>query len=308
MSVRLASTGCFLALLGLVLADSALGQESAGQRKTISLGKNPESVCRGFGGKLYATMINGDEPGDGTIVVIDGDKVSEFAKGMNAPKGLAFVNKLLIAADEKTLWKVDANGTASKLVEAKDFPSPIEFLNDVAASRDGQSVYVAEMSTPTPMFDTSGERKLLDLAKASELPKKGCVYRVTLDGKVSVAIPAGDDSLRFPNGVAVGGLKDQERLFAADFFTGNIVTYADGKYKVLATGPRGADGLTVTKDAFIVSSWTQGVVWRIDRKTKEHKVLLDGLKTAADFFYDNKNKQLLVPDMVAGTLTFLPIE
>jgi hypothetical protein len=37
-------------------------------------------------------------------------------------------------------------------------------------------------------------------------------------------------------------------------------------------------------------------------------VLLEGLKTAADFFFDEANKQLIVPDMVAGTLTFLPLK
>ena len=41
--------------------------------KTLNAPSKPESVCRGFDGKLYVTMINGDEPGDGGINVIDGD-------------------------------------------------------------------------------------------------------------------------------------------------------------------------------------------------------------------------------------------
>lgn len=299
----------FACLAAVLLASLSVQAQETG-RKTIKLGKNPESVCRGFGGKLYATLINGDEPGDGTIVVIDGETVEVFAKGMNAPKGLAFVGGFLVTADETTMWKVDKSGKATKLVEAKDFPKPIEFLNDVAASRDGESVYVSEMSTPTPMFDPSAERKLWDVdsTQAAELPRKGCVYRVTLDGKVSEKIPAGSELLRFPNGLAVGGTKEQERLFAGDFFTGNIVVYENGKYRKVAQGPRGLDGLAVMKDAFFASSWPQGVVWRIDRKTKETKVLADDFETAADFFYDGKNKQLIIPDMVAGTLTFLPCE
>lgn len=294
-----------LVLLGisarLVLADAP---------GPIDVGKSPESVCRGFGGKLYVTMINGDEPGDGTIAKVDGETVTVFATGLNNPKGMVFVGQHLIASDETVLWKIDKQGTATKLVEAKDFPAPIEFLNDVAASKDGESVYVAEMSSPKPMFDPSGERKLwgLDSEEARNLPAKGCIYKVTLSGQVSVAIPAGNPALRFPNGVAVGGTKEKERVFAADFFTGNIVTYNNGKYQIVATGPRGLDGLTVTKDFFYGSSWTEGKVCQIERKTKETKVLLEGLQTAADFFYDIKNKQLIVPDMVAGKLIFLPLE
>jgi sugar lactone lactonase YvrE len=255
-------------------------------------------------------MINGDEPGDGTIVAVDGEEVSVFAKGFNAPKGLVFVGQHLITADETTVWKVDAKGNATKLAEAKDFPAPIEFLNDVAPGKDGECVYVSEMSTPTPMFDPSGERKLfgLDSAEAKALPNKGCVYKITLEGKVSLAVPSGNPLIRFPNGVAVGGTKEQERLFVGDFFTGEIVRYNDGKYQTVANGPRGIDGLTVTKDHFFASSWIEGKVVKIDRKTKESKVLIDGLKSAADFFYDGKNQQLIVPDMLAGTLIFLPLE
>jgi sugar lactone lactonase YvrE len=294
-----------LAVLGLI--SSLVFAEAP---KSIDVGTKPESVCRGFGGKLYVTMINGEEPGDGTIAKVDGETVTVFAKGFNNPKGMVFVGGFLIASDETVLWKIDKTGTATKLVESKDFPEPVEFLNDVAAGKDGESVYVAEMSSPKPMFDPSGERKLwgLDSEEAKTLPNKGCIYKVTLAGQVSVAIPAGNPALRFPNGVYAAGTKEKERVFAADFFTGNIVNYNNGKYQIAATGPRGLDGLTVTKDHFFGSSWTDGKVVQIDRKTKETKVLLEGLQTAADFFYDAKNKQLVVPDMMDGKLIFVPIE
>lgn len=278
--------------------------------KTIDVGKSPESVCRGFGGKLYVTMINGDEPGDGTIVSVDGETVEVFAKGFNSPKGLVFVAQQLITADETTLWKVDKQGNVTKLAVAQDFPQPIEFLNDVTVGKDGESVYVSEMSNPQPMFDPSGERKLwgLDSPEAQKLPNKGCVYKVTLAGQISVAIPAGNPALRFPNGVYAGGTKEKERLFAGDFFAGEIISYQNGKYQSLASGLRGIDGLTVTKDRFYASSWTEGKVWSVDRKTRDVKVLHEGLQTAADFFFDAKHNQLIVPDMVAGKLIFLPLE
>lgn len=297
-------------LPGLAVCLLSVGFVSAAEPKTIEVGKNPESVCRGFGGKLYVTLINGDEPGDGTIAAVDGDKVEVFAKGFNAPKGIAFVGDYLVAADETTMWKIDKTGKATKLVEAKDFPEKIEFLNDVAASKDNTSVYVTEMSSPSPMFDPSGERKLWDVDsdEAKKLPKKGCVYKVTLKGEVSVAVPPGSMEIRFPNGVTVEEDLKEDKLFIGDFFTGNVYSYVDKKFTLAATGLRGVDGLTVTKDTIYGSSWIQGKVWKVDRKTKESKVILEGLQSAADFYYDAKNKQLIVPDMLAGTLVFLKLD
>ena len=124
-----------LAFSVLAFVSAALAE--AQSPKTIPVGKNPESVCRGFGDKLYLTMINGEDPGDGTIVVLVGDTPTVFAKGLNSPKGLVFVGDYLITADETTLWKIDKAGALTKLVEKKDFPKPIEFLNDVAVGRDG---------------------------------------------------------------------------------------------------------------------------------------------------------------------------
>ena len=40
--------------------------------------------------------------------------------------------------------------------------------------------------------------------------------------------------------------------------------------------------------------------------TGKHTVLIDGLKTAADFLLDTEHRQLLVFDMVSGTPIFLP--
>ena len=172
--------------------------------KTLDAPSKPESVCRGFDGKLYVTMINGDEAGDGGINVIDGDEVKEFCRGMNSPKGIAFVGGYLVTADETTMWKIDAEGNATKLAEASAFPAEIEFLNDVAASKDGASVYVTDMSKPSWMFEDPSKRKLWPLGSDKAVsPKTGCVYKVGLDGKVTLAVPAGDDRMLGPNGVSV---------------------------------------------------------------------------------------------------------
>lgn len=297
------------ALSLLLLATSLCFTAAAAERKVIEIGTKPESVCRGFGGKLYVTMINGDEPGDGEIKVLDGDGAKVFAKGLNNPKGMAFVGGFLVVSDETMVRKIDKKGKVSVLAEAKDFPKEVTFLNDVAPSRDGKSVYLTDMSHPKWMFDPDGERKLwpVDSDKAVA-PMTGCVYKVTLDGKVSVAVPPGDKRMPGPNGVTVIGEKGKEALLMGDFFTGNIVAYADKKLRVVAKGMRGADAVEVMGSKIYVSSWPLGKVWVYDRKTKKIAVLADDFTTAADFYLDRKNKQLVIPDMLGGKIVFLPIE
>ena len=295
----------------LLLAFLSTSVLSFGGPKVLEIGTKPESVCRGFGGKLYVTMINGSEPGDGEIKVLDAknEKATVFAKGLNNPKGIAFVGGFLVTADETVVRKIDKNGKVSVLAEAKDFPKEVAFLNDVAASRDGESVYVTDMSHPKWMFDPDGERQLWpQKSKKAVPPMTGCVYKVGLDGKVSVAVPPGDKRMPGPNGVGVTGPKGKEILLMGDFFTGNILAYSDKKLRIVAKNLRGADAVEAFGDKIYVSSWPLGKVWSYDRKTKKTTVLSEDFTTAADFYLDRKNKRLVIPDMLAGKLVFLPIE
>jgi len=195
----------------LLLATSLCWTATAAEKKIIEIGTKPESVCRGFGGKLYVTMLNGSEPGDGEIKVLDGDESKVFAKGLNNPKGMAFVGGFLVVSDETMVRKIDKKGKVSVLAAAKDFPKEVTFLNDVAASRDGKSVYVTDMSHPKWMFEADRKLWPVDSEKAIA-PMTGCVYKVTLDGEVSLAVPPGDKKMPGPNGVTVIGKKDQNGL------------------------------------------------------------------------------------------------
>jgi sugar lactone lactonase YvrE len=290
-------------ILGFVLQLSAQAED-----KVIHVGKQPESVCRGFGGKLYVTIINDDQPGDGGINAVDGDQVQEFCRGMNSPKGIAFVGEFLVVADETTVWKVDRQGKAEVLVDKDDFPNTIEFLNDVSVAIDGESVYVSEMSDPKWMFDPSGERQLWEVGSPeATCPQTGCIYQVSLDGKVTVAVPAGGE-LTGPNGVTVRGKGERATIVMGDFFTGQILSYNGKKMRVLADGMRGADGVVFGNGVMYVTSWPLGKVWKVDLKTQEKTLLSEQFTTAADCFLDRKNHQLIVPDMVRGTLTFIPVK
>ena len=80
----------------------------------------------------------------------------------------------------------------------------------------------------------------------------------------------------------------------------NIVSYDGKTFRILATGMRGADAVEFSGGVIYVSSWPLGRVWKFDRKAKETTVLSDKFTTAADFFFDRKNNQLIVPDMLEG--------
>jgi hypothetical protein len=110
-----------------------------------------------------------------------------------------------------------------------------------------------------------------------------------------------------PNGVTVTGKAGREVLVMGDFFPGNIVSYDGETFTILATGMRGADAVEFGKGVIYVSSWPLGKVWKFDRKTKQTTVLSEDFTTAADFYFDRKANQLIVPDMLEGTLTFLPL-
>ena len=297
-------------LAGLILSIMVATPVLGAKNKVVKIGERPESVTKGFGGKYYITVMNSpDTEGDAVIKMLDGDKVTVFAKGLNEPKGIAFTGDYLITADQTRVMKIDRKGNVSILAEKKGFPREVSFLNDVAVSHDRKSVFVTDMGAISKMFDPDKERTLWPLKskQAKELPALGCVYQITLDGKISDAVSSGQKLVPGPNGVGRSG---KTGLLLGDFFTGNIVRKTKkGKLRVIAEGVRGADAVDSDgKGGIYVSSWTQGKVWKLTENGKKKELLLEGLKSAADFYLDRKAKKLIVPDMLAGTLIFVDIK
>jgi sugar lactone lactonase YvrE len=281
---------------------------AAPARKVIQVGTRPESITRGFGGKFYISVQNGNEDGDGVVKVIDGDQVKEFATGFNEPKGICFNGKLLFVTDVTRVWRIDDKGEKSPLVDEDDFPQVPSFLNDIACEPGGKAVYVTDMGANTKMRDPNKKLWPLDSPEAKALPAIGKVYRIGLDYKVKVVVEP-NPLMPNPNGVAVPA---RGRLLVAEFFTGTIFEPTGNKLTALITGLRGADGLEEdAKRNIYVSSWEQGKVWRFKRgtaaKPAQPELLAEGFQSAADFYLDAKGKQLLLPDMKAGTLTFIPL-
>ncbi|NWF86183.1 MAG: SMP-30/gluconolactonase/LRE family protein [Bryobacteraceae bacterium] len=273
-------------------------------RKTLPVGTRPESVTKGFGGHYYVTVMGGQQPGDAVIKVIKGDQVEVFATGLDEPKGIAFVGGFLVTTDLKRVWKIDARGNKTVLADEKDFPKPISYLNDAAAAPDGQGVFVTDMGARDKIMGPDGLWPT-DSPEAKAVPAIGRVYHLSLDGRVRLAVDAAP-AMTCPNGVCAPA---PDHLLIAEFFHGNLLQARHGSVQVLNTGFRGADGIERAKSGRIfVSSWTQGKVWRLDEQGQNPEVLIEGLQSAADFYLDEPARLLLVPDMKAGLVVWVPLE
>ena len=206
----------------------------------------------------------------------------------------------MITADSKRILKIDAKGKVNVLAAAEAFPHPPVFLNDVAVAPGGKSVFVSDTGDVPAMLGPDGLWPL-DSPEAKKIPVLGRIYQIGLDGKVAVAIDAGPEMLN-PNGVTS---PEPGLLLVAEFFKGNILSHRDGKLTILNTGLRGGDGIERdSKGNLYVSSWTQGKIWKLDAGGKNAKVIVEGHKAAADFFLDEKNGLIILPDMTEGTLSF----
>jgi hypothetical protein len=273
--------------------------------RSLAVGATPESVVPGYDGKLFVTLMGtkrekGD--GDGKIVVVDGDKVSVFTEGLDDPKGIVFAGGKLITADFDKLWAIDAKGVKTLLAGPEAFPERPRFLNDIVIEPGARTILVTDMGDLPAMFDPTGAFWPLDSEQAKKLTPQGRVYRVTLDGKVSLAI---DRQAENPNPNGVDALADGT-ILTAEFFRGRLLAWKDGKWRTLSEDHRSADGIAHDNTGNIyVTEVRTGRVWHV--KPAGGKSLLATLDSAADLHLDAARNQLIVPDSKAGRLVFIPL-
>jgi sugar lactone lactonase YvrE len=264
---------------------SAMLESSGAARRVIKVGARPQSVTRGFGGEYFVTVMNGTADADGAVKRVDGDAVRDFATELDEPQGICFTGKLLLVADVKRIWRLDAHGGKSLLVDEDDFPQPPRHLTDLACDPGGKIIYAADPGEPG---------------------KPGRIYRIGPRQKVTVALED-DAALPSPNGLAlVSG-----RLLVADFSAGTVFEVRGKALKPLAAGLPGASSVTQdSRGNLYVASWDQGKVWRLPRPSSRPAaptVIAEGFQSAGDFFLDPRAHLLLVPDTKAGTLTLVPL-
>jgi hypothetical protein len=281
------SIGFALAVLGGAASFSGAFAQPVVLWETTGL-KTPESAlavpAEGF---AYVSNVAGnptDKDGNGFIskvALADGKIIAlEWAKGMDAPKGLSLSGGKLYTADIDKLVEIDP--ASGKILAKYDAPGST-FLNDVAADAQG-NVYVSDSNTSTIWRLAGGK------------------FEKWLEGP----------ELKFPNGLYVSGDKlivaawgapgtsSKSGASAANLLEINV---ADKKVSDLGDGtPVGnLDGIEPDGDDFLVSDWVAGKVFRIAKSGKA-ELLLDLDQGTADIGYVPADKLLLVPMMMSDKL------
>src|SRR6476661_1083593 len=107
--------------------------------------KNPESVCLGADRLLYATEIGEfGTDGDGQVSVIKEGKAVPFATGLDDPKGIVTWENAFYVTDKTRVVKIDQNGKATTFVAPEKFPTPPQFLNDIALEPEAGTLFVSD--------------------------------------------------------------------------------------------------------------------------------------------------------------------
>lgn len=271
----------------------------------VEVGTKPESITKGFNNNYYVTIMNGKENGDGELVEISKNGVNVFAQGFDEPKGIVFLNNHLYFSDLNRIWKVDEKGKATLFVDKNDFPKEALYLNDVSLDAENKGIYVADMGATKYMRDGDNNLWPLDSEEAKLVPQLGRIYHIDLDGRITIKQDTSPLMLN-PNGV---GVDNNGNIMVGSFFLGNFLVTKNGKLTPLKGVFRGADAVEQdNKGNYYVSSWSEGKVWKIDSKTEESTILIEGLQSAADFYLEEDKGRLLVPDMMAGKIYEVSID
>lgn len=207
----------------------------------------------------------------------------QWVTGLDAPKGLAISGRLLYAADLDKVCVVDL----AKAQLVKRIPvQGARYLQDVAVGPQGE-IYVSDMEANVIYRLRPGGRPEV-FASTSKLE---CPNGLWVDGDSLVVAAWGTLTDASFNTKAPG------RLLSVDLRTGKITPMPPARLGNL-------DGLVKVGTHWLVSDYKAG---------KIHKVAADGtstlwrsgFKSAADMGFDRERGLLAIPDMVAGTVTFV---
>lgn len=248
----------------------------------------PESAVAHPDGRVFVTEIGEfGKDGDGRITVINNDaSKTTLAEGLDDPKGIDLWNDALYVADNTRVVKVTLDGQTSVIAAPDDFPTPPQFLNDIEIDGKG-NVYVSDSGKD----DGSGSG----------------IYRITQDGEITEVIGSGSGVKR-PNGLLMDG---NGQMLVADFGSGDLYRLDLNSKKLtgLNQGLGAADGLVRDSRGYLyVSDWENGKVWQLTDPRATPQLIQEGYQAAADIGLAPGGGHLLMPDMKAGELHYLPIQ
>jgi len=280
-------------MIVLVLLNIACASAGASNYKKVSALLTPESVVQATDGAIYVSEINVfDKNGDGQISVIRDGKVRIFAKGLDDPKGLAIIGNNLYVADKTKILKITLNKSpaqVSTFVEASAFAFPPQFLNDLEADPKG-NLYVSDSGN----LSTG---------------KGGAIYKIDPQGNTVLLIDGNQDArVMAPNGLLADDTGDY--LIFVDFSSGILYQYNQSNQELIDlsdTSFGGGDGVVHhSNGTMYVSDWKSGKVYSINING-DVSLLKEGYQAAADIAITKDEQFLMVPDMKAGILDFIPL-
>lgn len=260
-------------------------------RQKITGLKTPESVVQAKDGRIFISEIaEFGKDGDGQITLIDtSGKASVFAQGLDDPKGLAMIGENLFVADKNKIIKITPDGTPSVFVATAAFPVAPQFFNDLEADPQG-NLYVSDSG------DIMGTGK------------GGIIYKIDANGQVKLLIDGKQDArVMAPNGLLADDTGDV--LIYVDFTSGVLYTFNQKTQALtdIAEGFGGGDGVVHhSNGTMYVSDWKNGKVFSINTKG-DVTLLKEGYQSAADIAITKDEAYLMVPDMKAGELDFIPL-
>lgn len=183
--------------------------------------KNPSAVTIGPDGRTYVAVKGEvDTPGDGAVLLSDGNKFVPFARGLDDPIAMAAWRGSLYVADGRRVWRIDAKGQPAEFVGAKSFPESPHFLHDIAVDERGV-LYVTETGDP---------------------PRDGAIFRILPNKKVERVAARG---LIAPRGIVMDGMSHvlvtdaKGALHRLRLSDGTLTKVADGGFVSLAWDWRG---------------------------------------------------------------------
>ncbi len=285
-----------LILSTLMLAFLATGcatevKSNQGVMQKITGLKTPESAVQAKNGKIYVSEINEfGKDGDGQVTVIENGKKRVFATGLDDPKGLAIIGKTLYVADKTKIMKIDLDGKVETFVPASAFPVKPQFLNDLEADPQG-NLYVSDSGD---LFGSG---------------KGGAIYKISPKGEVKLLINDVQDArVKAPNGLLAD---DTGKVLIYVDFASGILYSLNTETKALndvAEGFGGGDGLLHRSNGTMyVSDWKNGKVFSVNTKG-DVALVKGGYQSAADIAITKDEKYIMVPDMKAGELDFIPLQ
>src|SRR5205807_7762938 len=115
-----------LLLLTLLLLN--LAPTAAAQDPPLAEGlKNPVAATVGLGGKVYVA-VSGPGSGNGSVLLIEKNKATPYATGLDAPQGLAAYQNLLFVVQRQRIVRIGPDGKADVFAPATAFPSEPQSL------------------------------------------------------------------------------------------------------------------------------------------------------------------------------------